>query len=286
MEFEPGKVYRRQEIHDEMGGQRYGGISTPVGSPTVLLFTGEAGEQHGYHDGFQDSGTFLHTGEGQVGDMEMKGGNLAIRDHQQSGKDLHLFEIARKGYVRYLGRASCLGYEEVQAPDKNGNCRRAYVFELGLEDGGSSGSPVEIEDVTKVSNRLWKLSLTALRVRALREPPKTDSNATRKTGVQERSEAVRVYVLRRADGKCEGCNSPAPFDFTDGQPYLEAHHIRRVADRGPDHPAWVIALCPNCHRRVHYGKDGNLFNQELTLRAARIEESLKFLSDEEPSSPG
>jgi HNH endonuclease len=38
--------------------------------------------------------------------------------------------------------------------------------------------------------------------------------------------------------------------------YLEPHHLRRVSNGGPDHPAHVISLCPNCHRRVHAGADG------------------------------
>jgi predicted HNH restriction endonuclease len=25
----------------------------------------------------------------------------------------------------------------------------------------------------------------------------------------------------------------------------------------------VIALCPNCHYRVHHGEDGDAYNQEL-----------------------
>jgi hypothetical protein len=43
--------------------------------------------------------------------------------------------------------------------------------------------------------------------------------------------------------------------LTEG-PNLEPHHIRRLADGGPDHPRWVAALCPTCHRRVHHGVDG------------------------------
>ncbi|MDY7081344.1 MAG: HNH endonuclease [Halobacteria archaeon] len=44
---------------------------------------------------------------------------------------------------------------------------------------------------------------------------------------------------------------------------MEVHHLHRHSDGGVDHPDNVIALCPNCHRRVHYGKDGDSFNQKL-----------------------
>ena len=44
---------------------------------------------------------------------------------------------------------------------------------------------------------------------------------------------------------------------------LSRTHLRRVSDGGPDHPAHVIALCPNCHRRVHAGVDGHTYNTTL-----------------------
>ena len=56
-----GNAYNRvRDIHEKLGGQRYGGISTPTNSPYVILFTGEAGEAYGYADGW-DSRTYLKT---------------------------------------------------------------------------------------------------------------------------------------------------------------------------------------------------------------------------------
>jgi len=81
----------------------------------------------------------------------------------------------------------------------------------------------------------------------------------------------RAYVLGRAGGNCEGCKTLAPFVRKDGSPYLEPHHIRRVSDGGPDDPAFVIALCPNCHRRVHAGVDGASYNATLLASMTLIE---------------
>lgn len=74
---------------------------------------------------------------------------------------------------------------------------------------------------------------------------------------------MRVHVLRRASGACEACGVKAPFTAADGRPYLEPHHIRRLSDRGPDDPAWVAGVCPNCHRRAHYSSDARAFNGSL-----------------------
>lgn len=85
------------------------------------------------------------------------------------------------------------------------------------------------------------------------------------------SQAIVRYVQRRAKGHCEGCNAPSPFRKSDGSPYLETHHTTRRADDGPDHPAHVIALCPNCHRRAHYAGDAKAFNTVLKRKVKAIE---------------
>jgi 5-methylcytosine-specific restriction protein A len=77
-------------------------------------------------------------------------------------------------------------------------------------------------------------------------------------------------MLRLALGKCEGCSTPAPFVRPDGTPYLEPHHLLRLSDGGPDHPAHVL---PNCHRRVHAGADASMFNAKLTESMITIEPS-------------
>lgn len=82
-------------------------------------------------------------------------------------------------------------------------------------------------------------------------PPKSRIVPTR---VFDRNEYVVAAVLRRAKGVCEGCGQPAPFTrHPAGTPYLEVHHRVRLADRGADSVPNAIALCPNCHRRMHYG---------------------------------
>lgn len=58
------------------------------------------------------------------------------------------------------------------------------------------------------------------------------------------------------------------------------HHIRRLADEGPDHPMWVAALCPNCHRRVHHGEDGTTFNEQIAQKVQDRESALSFAEDQ------
>lgn len=68
-----------------------------------------------------------------------------------------------------------------------------------------------------------------------------------------RNQDVIAEVLSRAGGICEECHSPAPFHRADGRPYLEVHHCLMLSEGGEDTIENAIAVCPNCHRRLHFG---------------------------------
>ncbi len=84
-----------------------------------------------------------------------------------------------------------------------------------------------------------------------------------------RDPQIRDAVLLRAGGTCEFCGK-AGFLRQDGSRYLEAHHIIALADDGADRMTNVIALCPNDHRKAHFGRD----RAELERRMVQIVESL------------
>jgi 5-methylcytosine-specific restriction enzyme A len=74
--------------------------------------------------------------------------------------------------------------------------------------------------------------------------------------VFDRNPDVVAEVLERAAGFCEDkeCRRAAPFKRrTDRTPYIEVHHRVPLAEGGPDTVENAIALCPNCHRKAHYG---------------------------------
>jgi len=74
------------------------------------------------------------------------------------------------------------------------------------------------------------------------------------TIVYKRNLDVIVTVLERANGICELCNQNAPFlRSVDSTPYLEVHHKLPLSQGGEDTVENAVALCPNCHRRNHYG---------------------------------
>lgn len=78
-----------------------------------------------------------------------------------------------------------------------------------------------------------------------------------------RDPAVKAWVIQRAKGVCECCTEPAPFKTAEDTPYLEVHHLRTLADGGSDRVSNTVALCPNCHRQLHYGVDRGSLKQRL-----------------------
>ena len=79
----------------------------------------------------------------------------------------------------------------------------------------------------------------------------------------------------RSRGNCEGSKRPAPFMRRNGEPYLEIHHIRSLADGGADHPQNVAAVCPNCHSHVTHGKDADDYNAVIAQNVKAVEAQLQ-----------
>jgi len=79
----------------------------------------------------------------------------------------------------------------------------------------------------------------------------------------DRDPKVKEYVYRRANGKCELCNEKAPFT-TDKRPYLESHHIIWLSeDPTGDTIENSVALCPNCHKKMHHNSDKSELNRDI-----------------------
>ncbi len=75
--------------------------------------------------------------------------------------------------------------------------------------------------------------------------------------VYERNAQVVKYTRSRANGVCQLCNQPAPFTDKNGNPYLEVHHVIWLSRGGADDICNTVALCPNCHTKMHIVDDSS-----------------------------
>lgn len=71
------------------------------------------------------------------------------------------------------------------------------------------------------------------------------------TSSYERDPSISALVKLRANGICDLCRKPSPFADKKGRPFLEVHHVIWLSRNGVDSIRNAVALCPNCHRKMH-----------------------------------
>lgn len=94
----------------------------------------------------------------------------------------------------------------------------------------------------------------------------------RMAGSYVRDDGVRRAVLKRANGACEyGATLAADkqcstfLKRSNGEPYLEAHHVIKLSEQGKDKQSNVIALCANHHREAHFGRSWKSLQDEFSI---------------------
>ena len=126
---------------------------------------------------------------------------------------------------------------------------------------------VTIEDLTATTlQKEQKEAEAKLILPENNQPPKGVKQPARTEQIItsiDRDPAIITYIKRNANGKCELCKQPAPFKDTYGNPFLEIHHVKHLADDGSDTPDNTVAICPNCHRALHYAHDKDKLKQKL-----------------------
>ena len=136
--------------------------------------------------------------------------------------------------------------------DKFDNISQLYD---GIEIEMVSDIPDDLQSEEEIVEYAKSLSLEKLRKIAESKqstnPKEYISNTTQKV----RSQCIAEYAKKRANGICQLCKKKAPFNSKDGDPYLESHHIIWLKNGGEDTIENTVALCPNCHRKMHIVND-------------------------------
>lgn len=87
---------------------------------------------------------------------------------------------------------------------------------------------------------------------------KRAQNASRKaatlnkvTKTFERDPNVIEYAKRWAKGICQLFDQLAPYKNKKNKPHLHTYHIKWISKGGEDTIENTVALCPNCHDKMH-----------------------------------
>lgn len=131
-----------------------------------------------------------------------------------------------------------------------------------LNSHSKSVAPLQLADHTASFDEAVQESLqdsAASRKTRLSNAPKVPTRVAVITFAFVRNPDVVAETLFRANGRCERCDRDAPFKRKkDLQPYLEVHHVVQLAQGGEDTLDNALALCPNCHRHLHFGAVSDL----------------------------
>jgi 5-methylcytosine-specific restriction protein A len=198
--------------------------------------------------------TMNYTGMGSKGDQSLEfAQNKTLAQSNENGVNVHFFEVFTDKVYTYQGQVILTGkpLQEVQ-DDEDGRPRDVWIFPLKRKDGSTPVIPKFSLDKTfeRKVKKASALSLEELKSRASKSQSKPGSRVATTTTYQRNANVVN-YTLKRADGVCELCEQTAPFKKKNGKPYLEVHHVVQLANGGEDTIENAVALCPNCHRKMH-----------------------------------
>ncbi|MCQ2530938.1 MAG: HNH endonuclease [Lachnospiraceae bacterium] len=168
------------------------------------------------------------------------------------------------GYFAYepTGRTRMFWYVDLQSElslykGLNSNICAEYTKinedTLYLEMYISVENPEKNSEVNETSGPQETSLLADEKLRQQAKAHETSQIKTKEVVTEQKSRDSKIaeYAKRRANGICQLCGQPAPFKDEKGRPYLESHHIDWLANGGSDTIENTVALCPNCHRKMH-----------------------------------
>lgn len=254
-DFEPsikiGTVLSNKELVAVFRCSTQGGMRRSKLTNSLVLTTSRDGM---YLDRWE--GNVLHyCGMGLSGDQQLdQAQNRTLAESNTNGVAVYLLEVFAPNQYTYIGRVILDGtpYAEVQ-PGQNGTKRQVWMFPLRMveQDALAAVPKTAVETAAaaraRTARRLGDDELAKRATLAAKRPSRRPTTSA----TYERDPYVAELAKRRARGICQLCLEAAPFKSKKGEPYLETHHIVWLARGGEDSIANTVALCPNCHRRVH-----------------------------------
>lgn len=277
MPFDPhltrGQIVSNKDLQTNFQCSSQGGMRRSHRTNALVIISDHT--KGYYKDKWVNDGILHYTGMGLTGDQSLDfAQNKTLAESTFNGISVFLFEVFEKGKYVYQGQVQLVEnpYQETQ-PDQNDHPRVVWMFPIQLVDK-SNPAPMDEEIFKKVRDleekRAVRLSMDELK-RRIELAPEKEGTREVISKKRDRNTYVSVYTKKRANGICQLCQNSAPFKDKNNLPYLEVHHIVWLSQGGPDTIDNTVALCPNCHRKMHIldpAKDRKL----LSSKASREEE--------------
>ena len=264
----PGDALTNQEIGLRFSVGNMGGMRRSRKRNLLVLISDPF---KGLYQDRWDGQVLHYTGMGKTGDQSLSfAQNRTLAESSSSKIPLHLFEAIEPLKYTYAGEVELVDapYQEKQLDDR-GRARTVWMFPLKLKSGGAVPRLTEEqaraieESHAQIARRLPTAELQA-RAKSAKKQPLV---RTTQTSAFVRDAAIAEYVKRLANGQCDLYDKAAPFLSVRNEAYLECHHITWLAKGGEDAIENTVALCPNCHRKMHV-LNNKADREKLIKRAA------------------
>lgn len=252
--FSIGQEVTNEQLYSEFSCANMGGMRRSKATNSLILISDHT--KSFYDDKWY--GSELHyTGMGKKGDQVLTGNqNLTLAESGSNGVSVFLFEVFKAGRYVYQGEVQLSGkpYRKTQ-PDVDGELRNVWIFPLKTK-GSVALTQKELEEYRHDQvEKVKQLSPEELKQKAINRGAEKGSSRTVTSNVYVRDEFIAAQTKANAHGFCELCEKPAPFNDKDGNPYLESHHVIWLSRGGADKLSNTVALCPNCHKKMHIVDD-------------------------------
>lgn len=260
-----GQVITEKEVHDIFSCQTTLGIRMSRKNNLFVIMSGSAKKKiyddKWVGDTLYYNGTDINS-DSTSGQTLTKGrGNNNSQLQQvwytpdESKPQIFLFVKHQSNRCIYKGEVY-LSQEPYMAPRHDDPSKKVWIFPLTLL---SVSDHVNSDNYLSAEDKAYDIDLTVLhnKVKGLVSDVNITKQHTTTSRVYERNPEIAAYAKRRANNNCDLCGKSAPFLDKNGHPYLESHHIEWLSKGGNDVIENVVALCPNCHRKMHIVNDSN-----------------------------
>lgn len=246
-----GQIVTNNDLRDIFKVGNMGGMRRSHATNSLVLVSDHT---KGLYDDRWENSICYYTGMGMRGHQALASQNKTLYESNHNGVNVYLFEVHIAGQYRYHGQVK-LAQEPFQEDqlDVEDKVRKVWVFPL-IPIEAAEPIPVPTQEFSALeaarARKTRKLSNEDLLKHLSKVPTRAAAVQTKATSYY-RSPYVIEFVRRRANGHCELCGNLGPFVIGDGLPFLEVHHVKWLAKNGKDTVENTVALCPNCHRKMH-----------------------------------
>lgn len=248
-----GDVVDNQKLQEIFLCSGQGGMRRSHKTNTLIIVSNHI--KSIYDDKWDDTGIMHYTGMGSERNQSLGfAQNKTLAESRMNGIEVFLFEVFKQREYTYMGPVELTGdpYQSKQT-DQNTELRNVWIFPLRLTNEENIARLPH--DVIKESEQLKITKVRRLSDQDLEKQAKIFSGTAGVINIKSKQYTRNPYVSehakRRAKGICQLCLQPAPFQAKSGDPFLETHHIQWLSKGGEDSIKNTVALCPNCHRKMH-----------------------------------